>query len=340
MSKLSCNFYSQDDLLNINRLDFEVINNITEKALLEFNAGNILFPEKIVQIFDQETQDRINVLPATLLKDKVCGVKWVSVFPKNPHMYGVQNLSAVIVLSEIITGFPIAIMDGTLISNMRTASVSAIAAKYLSRSDSKTLGFIGAGEQAKMHLLSLINVRHSIEIVKISSRTTESTKLFIDQMSKYVPHITFIDCGTDLKSAISDSDIIVTATSAQAPLLKADWIKKGAFYTHVGGWEDEYDVVRKATKIVCDDWDMVKHRTQTLSRMYKEGLLNDNDVHSDLHLIVSKNAESRTSKDDLIYFNSVGLSYVDISISNFFHCVLSEMNKGERLTLQNKDIFN
>ena len=66
------------------------------------------------------------------------------------------------------------------------------------------------------------------------------------------------------------ADILVTATSAQAPLLKAAWMKPGAFYSHIGGREEEYAVARRCEKIVCDDWETVKHRTQTLSRMYKD----------------------------------------------------------------------
>ena len=77
---------------------------------------------------------------------------------------------------------------------------------------------------------------------------------------------------TNHKVAMEGADILVTATSAQAPLLKADWVRSGAFYSHVGGWEDEYKVAQQCDKIVCDDWETVTHRTQTLSRMYADGL--------------------------------------------------------------------
>ena len=77
-------------------------------------------------------------------------MKWVSVFPPNPEKYGAQNLSAVIILSEIEKGFPLAFMEGTLCSNLRVGAMGGVAAKYLARPDSKRIGFIGAGEQAKM----------------------------------------------------------------------------------------------------------------------------------------------------------------------------------------------
>ena len=118
-----------------------------ESAIRAFHVGDIIFPDKIVQIFNDETQERINCLPATFKSDGVCGVKWVSVFPPNPVKNGIQNLSAVAILSEIEHGFPIAFMEGTLGSNIR---VGALADRYLARDDATTIGFIGAGEQAKM----------------------------------------------------------------------------------------------------------------------------------------------------------------------------------------------
>ncbi len=154
-NRIECLYLSQEDLLEAGCLDLRMAMDAAEAAMLAYRDGKILFPEKIVQIFDESTQERINCLPATLLPEKVCGVKWVSVFPPNPSKYGVQNLSAVIILSEIEKGFPIAFMDGTLCSNMRVGAMGGIAAKHFARSDSKSIGFIGGGEQAKMHLIAM-----------------------------------------------------------------------------------------------------------------------------------------------------------------------------------------
>ncbi|NNM30548.1 MAG: ornithine cyclodeaminase family protein, partial [Akkermansiaceae bacterium] len=86
--RISFTYLSQEDLLHAGCLDFNLAIEAAEKALLGFRRGDILFPEKIVQIFNDDTQERINCLPATFLKEKVCGVKWVSVFPPNPVKYG------------------------------------------------------------------------------------------------------------------------------------------------------------------------------------------------------------------------------------------------------------
>ena len=330
---------SQEDLIDAGAFDLSLAIRALKQGLFRFKEHRILFPDKIVQIFSEETQERINCLPATLLDEKICGVKWVSVFPPNPRRFGVQNLSAIIVLSEIEKGFPVCVMDGTLCSNMRVAAMGAAAAEVLARKDAESIGFIGAGEQAKMHLLGMKSVRPSLKICKVAAVSAEEEEAFIRDLSPIVPDMEFISCRTVLEDAVTDADIIVTATSAQAPLLKANWIKKGAFYSHIGGWEDEYQVVKMADKIVCDDWETVKHRTQTVSRCYKEGVITDGDIYGNLIDILSGEKAGRENDEEFIYFNAVGLAYADISIAYAMYEKAKQAQVGSWSRLQEKMIF-
>jgi ornithine cyclodeaminase/alanine dehydrogenase-like protein (mu-crystallin family) len=138
---------------------------------------------------------------------------------------------------------------------------------------------------------------------------------------------------------MKDADILVTATSAQAPLLKAEWMKPGAFYSHIGGWEDEYEVAEQCDKIVCDDWGTVTHRTQTLSRMYKEGLLSHGDIYADLHELVSGHKPGRETDEERIYFNAVGLAYVDVAIALAMFKRAESSHIGQKLDLQKTMVF-
>ncbi len=337
--QVSFTYLSQEDLLQAGCFDIRMAIEVAEKTLLAFEDHRILFPEKIVQIFNQASQERINCLPATLLDEKICGVKWVSVFPQNPKRHHMQNLSAIFVLSEIEKGFPVAVMEGTLASNIRVAAMGGIAAKHLARSDSESIGFIGAGEQAKMHLLAMKVVRPSLKECRVSAKTTGEEQQFIEELSPLLPDITFIPGNTHARAAMEGADILVTATSAQAPLLKADWMKPGAFYSHIGGWEDEYAVAQQCDKIVCDDWDTVTHRTQTLSRMYKEGLLAHDDIHADLHELVSGHKPGRESDDERIYFNAVGLAYIDVAIALAMFNRAKSAHIGRELDLQQTMVF-
>ena len=337
--QLSFTYLSQEDLLQAGCFDLRMAIEVAEKTLLAFEDHQILFPEKIVQIFHQVSQERINCLPATLLDEQICGVKWVSVFPQNPKRFNEQNLSAIFVLSEIEKGFPVAVMEGTLASNIRVAAIGGIAAKHLARKESQSIGFIGAGEQAKMHLMAMKVVRPSLKECRVAARTVAEEQQFIAELSPLLPDMSFISCETHARNAIKDADILVTATSAQAPLLKAEWVKPGAFYSHIGGWEDEYAVAQQSDKVVCDDWETVTHRTQTLSRMYNEGLLSSNDIHADLHELVSGHKKGRETEDERIYFNAVGLAYIDVALALAMFRRAQSAHIGQSLNLQQSMIF-
>ena len=302
---------SQEELIDAGAFDLQMSIAALEKGLLDFEKGKILFPDKIVQIFDQETQDRINCLPATLLEEGVCGVKWVSVFPQNPRKFGTQNLSAIIVLSSLENGYPVCVMDGTLCSNMRVASMGAVAARKLAREDSEVIGFIGAGEQAKLHLLGMKAARPGLKVCKLASKYPEEETVFIRQLSRYLPDMQFIACNG-----------------------------KGAFYSHIGGWEDEYAVVQKADKIVCDDWQTVKHRTQTVSRCYKDGVIGDSDIYANIVELLDGSKPGRENEKEFIYFNAVGLAYTDISIAYAMYTRAREAGKGHMQDLQGSMIFD
>lgn len=300
---------------------------IIEKALQKKQNGEILLPDKISVVFDEKTQNRINCMPGALLKDKLYGVKWVAVFPENPKE-GYSNVTGTMILSELEHGHTLSVMDAGYLTALRTAAMGATAAKYLARTDAETIGFIGAGQQARRHLDMVKIVRPGIKKCYVSSFPDGSIDSFIAEEKLLHPDIEFVDCGDNYKEAIIDADIIVTAISGQEPILKADWIKIGAFYIHVAGWEDEYAVPLKASKIVCDDWECIKHRTQTISRMYKEGLLKDEDIYCNLEEIVVGQKNARENCSEFIYFCSVGLAYIDVSFAEYVYEKAKESGLG------------
>ena len=332
-------YLSQEDFIRCGAFDLPMAIGAAQDSIRLYQQGKILFPEKIVQEFDDVYKDRINCLPATLLDEKICGMKWVSVFPRNPQRFGTQNLSALIILSHIEKGYPVCVMDGTLCSNMRVAAIGATAAQYLAREDSESIGFIGAGEQAKMHLLGMKAVRPNLKVCKVAAKYPEEEQGFIRSLQPLFPDMEFIACNTILENAIRGSDIIVTATSAQAPLLKPQWIKKGAFYSHIGGWECDYGVITMADKLVCDDWDVVKHRLSTITRVYNAGLITDQDISGNLIDLLNGTLQ-RDRDDEFIVFSAAGLSYVDIAIANEMFKRASAADAGSVLNLQEEMVFD
>lgn len=334
MTSVKYRVISQEDIIKIYQMNSGKFYQIVEEAFLKYDRGEAIFPSKISQIFDENTQNRINCMPATLMADRVSGMKWVSVFPSNASQ-GLQNVSGIMVLSEIETGFPIAVIDGTLLTNVRTAAVGCVAAKYLAPSKVETIGFIGAGSEAKMHFALLKHMFPTIKECRVSSRKAATEEAFISALQDAASDVKFVACGGDSFKSANDVDIVITAISGQAPVLKAKDITKGCLYIHVGGWEDEYAVVEKADKIVCDEWESCKHRTQTISRMYVQGLLKNEDIYADLKDIISGKKIGRENDNEFIYFNSVGLSFIDINFANETYKLAKEMELGKDVTLFN-----
>lgn len=336
----SIRIISEDDLLNAGCFNLKEIINVCEEAFRDYSNNKVVFPDKVSVIFDEDTQNRINCLPAATLAENVYGMKWVSVFPSNPQMHNKPNLSAVILLSELETGYPFALMEGGMCTNLRTASVGAIAAKYLAKSNATTIGIIGAGEQAKSHFLAFKTVLPNLKKCKVASRTSKSEQKFIEQMSKFYPDVEFVRCDSICKDAVEDADIVVTAISGQEKILQAEWIKDGAFYCHVAGLEDDFDVALKASKIVCDDWETVKHRTQTISQMYILGLLKDEDIYANLYELINSEKVGRENDNEFIYFNSVGLSFIDIKVANWMYSKVLEHKLGKEVEVKSESIFD
>lgn len=340
MGKIVVRIISQEDVADIFKGNSDALFSVIEEAFMKYLHGNVLFPDKISQIFNQETQNRINCMPATLLgDDMVCGMKWVSVFPTNEPK-GIQNVTGVMLLSEIHSGFPIAMIDGTLATKMRTSGVGCVAAKYLAPSKVESIGIIGSGEEARMHFALLKHLFPTIKECRVSSRSASNEKGFVDKFTKLTPDVTFITCENDSYKCASNADIIVTAISGQAPVLKAKDITKGGLYIHVGGWEDEYEVALKAQKIVCDDWEASKHRTQTICRMYKEGILKDHDIYANLSDLISGRKKGRENDDEFIYFNSVGLSYIDLNLANYIYLTAVEKGLGKDVVIAENSIVD
>lgn len=339
MSNIPIKVISQEDVAQIFKGKADAIYGIIEDSFKKYLAGDIIMPDKISQIFDEQSQNRINCMPATLINEKICGMKWVSVFPSNAPK-GIQNVTGVMLISELETGFPVAVIDGTLSTKMRTSAVGCVAAKYLAPSKVETIGIIGAGEEARMHFTLLKHLFPTIKECRVSSLNTEIEQGFIDKFKDVVPEVQFVKCNNDSFKCASGADIIVTAISGQCPVLKANDITKGGLYIHVGGWEDEYGVAQKADKIVCDEWEVVKHRSQTLCRMYKEGLLKDSDIYANLSELIAGTKTGRDNDDEFIYFNSVGLSYIDINFADYIYEEAKKLGLGQDVVLAENNLVD
>ncbi len=214
-----------------------------EPALAAFSSGQVIQPARNMLTIE-EGKRYLGIMPA--VTPDAMGLKLVSFYPGNAGT-GVPTHLGIILLSRPDTGEPLAVMDGRLITEMRTAAVSAAVTKHLAPPDSRVLTLLGSGVQASAHLEALSRVRR-FDDIRVWSRKPEHAQRFADEHdTRAMPNV---------ESAVRDADVIVTATNALEPFLKGRWLKQGALVNAVGSprptWRELDDEVMKAGALVVD----------------------------------------------------------------------------------------
>jgi thiomorpholine-carboxylate dehydrogenase len=189
-----------------------------EQALVQFSAGTVNQPLRTV-LTNSEHQGWFGVMPV-IYRD-LMGVKMVTFYPGNTVL-GLPTHQAIIQLFRASTGEPLATMDGRLITEMRTAAVSAIAAKLLAPKEANILAILGSGVQARSHFHAL----PAFEEVRVWSPTATNAQSFAAEVGA-----TAYDSA---ESAVRDADVVVTVTSSAQPVLLGRWLKPNAFVIAVG----------------------------------------------------------------------------------------------------------
>ena len=190
------------------------------QALMEFSAGRVVQPVRSVMKVASHG-GWFAVMPAVY--GGVMGAKMVTFYPRNVELQKHTHM-AMIQLFRSDTGEPLAVMDGRLITEMRTAAVSAVAVDYLARRDVNVLGILGSGVQARSHLKALLRVR-GFEEIRVWSRSEENARRFADEVGARV---------TSAEDAVRGADVVLTLTSSAVPVLQGQWLKQDAVVCAVG----------------------------------------------------------------------------------------------------------
>ena len=160
--------------------DEEVIN-LVEQVLADYSNGLAVNPFKIHMPFFPDYYGWNNAMPSWLKRQNIHGIKWAGLGEYNPKKYGLPQCSAVIILNDMETAFPIALLDGTTVMSMRTGAAAAIMAKYCARKDSKIITLIGAGVQGTSGLeMTLITMPH-LEEIRVMDIRPEATKKVVEK---------------------------------------------------------------------------------------------------------------------------------------------------------------
>ncbi|HZD60646.1 MAG TPA: alanine dehydrogenase [Anaerolineae bacterium] len=274
-----------------------------EGAFREYGMGKAIMPPKLYLTMGQYNGD-FRAMPAYV--ESSAGLKWVSVYPDNPKK-DLPTVMALVIYSDPETGFPLAIMDATKLTNYRTGAAGGIAAKYLARPDARTLGLIGAGAQAKTQLLA---VTHYFSFLKILVWSPVEEQ--IEDMKNDYPELP-IEKATIAEAAACD--IICTTTPVRGFIIKREWIKPGTHINAIGadaaGKQELDPQILRDAKVIVDDITQAKHSGE-INVAVKKGLFSESDIYSTLGEIVTGAKKGRTA-DEITVFDSTGLAIQDVA---------------------------
>ncbi|MCR4429227.1 MAG: ornithine cyclodeaminase family protein [Caldiserica bacterium] len=325
-------YLNQKDVLRAG-LTMKMAISAMERALSLFTEGKTIMPYKTVLDLDERKRGRINAMPAYIGGEyDIAGIKWIGGFPPNVQK-GLPRATALIILNDAWTGFPIALMDSTLISAVRTGAVTGVGAKYLARKDSKVVGMIGAGVQARTQLEALIEVLPLLEKVKVFDIRTEASRKYATEMAEKT-RLSF-EVVESPEEAVVGSDIVVTVTVADEPIVKEKWLKEGSFFAAVGSYREEEDeVVLKADKIVVDGIEHVIHReTPIIAQLVLSGRMSKDRIHGEMGEIILGRKSGRENPSERIFFSPIGMAVDDIVLAKHIYDLAVEKGIGQRLSL-------
>ena len=223
-------------------LSWESLIPAMKTALAEFSRGRVLQPVRNMLTIE-EGQRYLGIMPAVM--ERAMGLKAVSFYPRNAGT-GLPTHMAMILLFDPETGQPLAVMDGRLITEMRTAAVSAAVTRHLAAPNARVLALLGSGVQARAHLAALSHVR-SFSETRVWSRNRAHAERFAREHG--------VEAVASAEAAVRGADVIVTATAAHEPILRGEWLKTGAHVNAVGSsrpdWR-ELDDDAMANVVVVD----------------------------------------------------------------------------------------
>jgi len=300
---------SENDIKNL--IDIHDAIEIVEEVFKLYATQNItLCAPSFLTIYNKNV---VFAMPAYIMKKyKIFGVKWMCHFPENLQKYAIPTHIGIIILNDVNTGTPIAVLNANYLTAIRTGAVSAIGAKYLANINSEIIGIVGAGVEARSNLEALCSI-FKIKKVKVISRSTESALLFAKEESSKLG----IDIQTmkDVDDVIKGSDIIVLATPVRFPFVKNEYVKEGALVIDLGSYQqcsDEF--IKKADKIVIDSLkSFFSIGIGSFADSVRRGVVSTQRIYAEIGEIIIGKKKGREHKHERILFTHSGIAALDMA---------------------------
>lgn len=312
----------------------EVISSV-ENAFAEEANMRVDMPAKNYLYFNQNSEKSpgdLRIMPCSVI-GSVAGVKAVNVHPDNPAKFNLPTVMAVIELVDPDNGYPLAIMDGTSVTNMRTGAAAGVATKHLARKDSEKAGFVGAGVQALLSFLALNEVLELSEVKVTSIDHSQSEK-----MAKMIRKNYGIDAEAvkETQDAVTGMDVVTTTTPTRTPVVLSKWLSEGTHINAMGAdAPGKQEIETKAllgSKIVIDDWEQASHSGE-INVPLNEGILTKEDIHAKIGDVIIAKKPARLNSSEITIFDSTGLAVQDIATAWKVYEKAVEMDVGHKMDL-------
>jgi ornithine cyclodeaminase/alanine dehydrogenase-like protein (mu-crystallin family) len=297
-------------------------------ALKDLSRGEIIQPLRTV-VRPPEAMGVMALMPAYRRgENSAYGLKAICFFHGNTQ-FGKDAHQGCVLLSSGETGELRAIMNASAITEVRTAAVTAVATRLLSRSDASTLAIVGSGIQARAHLIAISKVR-TIKHARVVSLNPEHPKQLAEEMSSLLPFP--IEPVGSVAEALDGADIIVTATSAREPVIKREWISVGAHVNGIGTYSPQAREIDSATmaasRIYTDRRESVINESGDYVLAAQEGLIGPDSIVGEIGEVLLDQKPGRTSAEEITLFKSLGLAIEDMACAEYLFQKAQTENVG------------
>jgi len=289
-----------------------------ETAFRDFGEGRIAPPQSLGVHGERGT---FHVKAAIA---DVFAMKINANFPDNPQRHGLPTIQGLIVVMDLDRGTPLGILDSTLITTLRTAAATAVAAKHLSRGTSRTMTIIGCGIQGRAHAEAMLRVRPITKLFAFDADPAAAAH-FAQNLGIEVVH------DESMENAIAESDVVITCTPARSPILGPEHSHPGLFIAGVGADNPQKSELAPAllaqNRVVPDILDQAASMGD-LHHAIAAGAMTRDDIHGQLADILCGRVAARRNDDEVFIFDSTGTALQDVATASIALTRAIERNIG------------
>ncbi|HET6449492.1 MAG TPA: 2,3-diaminopropionate biosynthesis protein SbnB [Conexibacter sp.] len=278
--------------------------------------------------------DRIIAMPGYVGgPNEMAGIKWIGSKHDNPTVRDIPRASAVIVLNDPETHFPVAIMEGGEISGMRTAGVTVLACEYLARPRFQTVTLVGCGFIGRLHALGLIESFPAIERLYLYDHNRRAARALGEELEQLGREGLSVTVCETAEEAVCRGEVVVPCTVTARPYIELDWLMPGVFVSNISIMDVKPDVYLGVDKLLVDDWEQANRERKTINQLVLAGRLKQTDLHAELGDVVRGHKPGREGPDERILLNPMGMAIEDVACAAAVYRTAREQGTGTWLTL-------